>query len=297
MKVLILAFDGLEYNLVEKWKLENLKQERYYKLEIPDECFKYSLTSRGELVHEPWTPFVWSSIVTGKLPVEIGLTEVNVQEWDNILLQKIRSLIVRLKLNKRMITRFLVNDKGKGLEKIGFRKKYFNLIEKSKYPTFFQNIDDTLPINIPLVFQLRSFKEEVNWKLKLKGEGIEEFLAEIWKEYRRVTSITLDAITANKWKLIMSYVRLLDTVGELQYGRFVKMHKAYMECNLYAGRVNELIGDDTALIILSDHGIEEMPNTKYGKHSDHAFFSINRDLLETPKNIIDIFPIVVGLTQ
>ena len=297
MKVLILAFDGLEYDLVEKWKLEYLKQEKYCKLEIPDECFKYSLTSRGEIVHEPWTPFVWSSIVTGKLPTEIGLTEANVQEWDNILLQKLRSLIVKLKLNKRLMTRFLVNDRGKGLEKIGFRKQYFNLIEKSKYPTFFQKIDESLPINVPLVFQLKSLKEEANWKLKLKGEGIEELVTEIWKEFRRVASITSDAIIANKWKLIMSYVRLLDTVGELQYGRFIKLHKAYMECNLYAGRVKELIEDDTALIILSDHGIEGMPNTKYGKHSHHAFFSINRNLSETPRSIIDVFPIVVNLTQ
>jgi len=39
MKVMILAFDGLEYELVEKFNLKNLKQIEYGKVRIPKECF------------------------------------------------------------------------------------------------------------------------------------------------------------------------------------------------------------------------------------------------------------------
>ncbi|MCD6240583.1 hypothetical protein J7K27_03545 [Candidatus Bathyarchaeota archaeon] len=57
-KVVILGFDGLKYNLVECFKLENMKQTQYRKILIPKECYTETIDPRGERVYEPYTPFV-----------------------------------------------------------------------------------------------------------------------------------------------------------------------------------------------------------------------------------------------
>ena len=66
MKACIIAIDALEYDLIESLFCENLKQNEYGK--IDQGLFKkYSPTG------EPFTPVVWSSFITGKIPEETGI--------------------------------------------------------------------------------------------------------------------------------------------------------------------------------------------------------------------------------
>lgn len=39
MKAGVLGFDGLEYDLVKRFRLGNMKQKQYEKLSIPEECY------------------------------------------------------------------------------------------------------------------------------------------------------------------------------------------------------------------------------------------------------------------
>ena len=66
MKVLILGFDGLKHRFVEKWKLDSLKQDRYGNVGKWEECFKEAIDPFGNRTYEPWTPYIWPSIVTGR---------------------------------------------------------------------------------------------------------------------------------------------------------------------------------------------------------------------------------------
>jgi len=59
-KALILGIDAIEYDLVEKWDLKNLKQEEYGKTELP--------LLPGQ---EPVTTIIWPCFITGKNPKEM----------------------------------------------------------------------------------------------------------------------------------------------------------------------------------------------------------------------------------
>ncbi|MEF8849112.1 MAG: hypothetical protein V5A68_08295, partial [Candidatus Thermoplasmatota archaeon] len=66
-KVVILGIDAVEYYLVEKWNLENLKQEEYGKTILP--------LLPGQ---EPVTVVIWPCFITGKKPKEMGYSMVRV---------------------------------------------------------------------------------------------------------------------------------------------------------------------------------------------------------------------------
>lgn len=50
---------------------------------------------------------MWVSIWTGRLPSEIQLSETNIQKWQNPFIQKLKSLSLKLGLNKRRLTRLV----------------------------------------------------------------------------------------------------------------------------------------------------------------------------------------------
>ena len=57
-KIIVLGIDGLEYNLVEEWRLINLMQKKFCKLNLSD--FKVIVT-----------PPIWGSMITGIVDKEI----------------------------------------------------------------------------------------------------------------------------------------------------------------------------------------------------------------------------------
>lgn len=290
MNLLILGFDGLEYNLVNRWKLKSLQQSQYGRLTIPKECYKETEDPLGNIIYEPWTPFVWSSILTGKLPQEIGLSEANIKKWQNPLLQLARTLSLKLKLNKRKLTRQFFEGRGTTFERFGLQKKHFNLAETSKAPTIFDKARKPIAINVPMVQMTHGSFGDEKWELELEGKTINGMIKEAWTDFQRIRRRTLETIRTNSWDLLMSYVRFLDTIGELQYGRFLRMHKAYMACNDYARIAKQLAGKQKYCLILSDHGMKPMNNTRFGMHSNHAFYSFNARINPPPQTITDLYP-------
>ena len=294
MKVLILGFDGLEHRFVEKWKLDSLKQDRFGKVGIPEECFKEAIDPFGNRTYEPWTPYVWSSIVTGKTPDVVGISLKNVQRWQNTMLQTLRGLSERIGLTRHKATRFFFDGRGKALERIGFRKEHFNLMENSKVPTIFHAAKNPETINVPLVYQARkNLQDEEHWKLKLKGEGLEEMRKHAWKDFKRISKKTLETVKKGDWDLMMSYVRFLDTIGELSFGSFKEMFKAYSASNHYAKQVRDAVSDNVACLIVSDHGMRRLGKTKYGSHSDYAFYSLNIETDWKPLMVTDFYKKIV----
>jgi len=77
-KVLILGLDALEYDLVEKWNLKNLKQEEYGKTELPIK------KEDGYLYPEPATVIIWPCFITGMPPKKMGIQTVKIYPF-NIL--------------------------------------------------------------------------------------------------------------------------------------------------------------------------------------------------------------------
>ena len=87
-------------------------------------------------------------------------------------------------------------------------------------------------------------------------------------------------------------MRLLDIVGELCYDS-KEMLSAYIACNEFAKIIKEKINQHTVCLILSDHGMERFGATKYGKHSNHAFYSLNIETDWKPKTITDFYSKII----
>ncbi|MHA1832519.1 MAG: hypothetical protein ACTSV7_00890 [Candidatus Baldrarchaeia archaeon] len=138
-------------------------------------------------------------------------------------------------------------------------------------------------INVPTISQ--------DWSIKLEGKSFDEMIKISWESFYRVRRQTLRAIRED-WDLLMAYTRLLDTIGELCYGKFLAPFKAYTACNRFVGEVKSRLDDEkeTVFLIVSDHEMERFGNTPYGKHSDHGFYSLNIKTEWKPKFITDFFP-------
>jgi len=273
MKVVILGFDGLEYNLVEHFRLKNMKQKQYGKLSIPKECYTETVDPLGNKIYEPWTPYVWSAFLTGKLPMETGVSKQSLLQWNNPLLQFLRIVSMKVGLNR-------IRNKGKIFEKLGFKRVHFS-IEDYKCPTIFSYSKKPYIINVPTISK--------NWGVELEGRTFDEMLQVTWRRFYNVRNETLQAIKKGDWDLLMMYTRLLDVVGELCFGKFMVLFKAYSICNQYVGQIQRYLGDDTICLIISDHGMERFGKTSFGKHSNHAFYSLNVKTSWKPKTVLDFF--------
>lgn len=274
MRVFILGLDGLEYNIVNKHpELENLRQKEYGKLRLLKECL--IRTKEGDLT--PYTPLVWSTIVTGRLPEETGLM---VSQWDNKLLNLLKILTIKTGFDK-------LKGKGKILELMGFKKIAWN---KNNYyvknvKTIFDLTSKSIQVNVPTV--------DLNWEIYFgKGLSITQIKNKAILEFINVSKEIKEEIKKD-WELFMGYTRLLDVFGHVAWNT-QELLRMYQKADTLVKELKELIGDTCLFLIVSDHGMQRLEGTKHGgKHSLHAYYSSNIPLtLERPPAITDIFHIV-----
>lgn len=284
MKCVILGLDALEYNFVEKFDLKNLKQQEYGKVRIPRECFT-DMKRSGE--QEPLTPLVWISFLTGKLPTQIGFFA---SKWDNRILNIIRPFPRRLGLNR-------IKGKGKIFEFLGFRKRpckeqdYASLF--SKVSTFFDLTEKAYAINVP--FYSEDWR---GWGIGISPDdfgNFKDFIATaLDNEAIKFNSLKTKALQFleqnHDWNLLMVYFKTLDTYGELSFGT-ASFRDMYAKVDSFVKEVKQRANGSFVLVI-SDHGIRRLGKTPFGRHSNYAFYSINKELgLSNPK-VTDFYYII-----
>ena len=290
-KVLIIGLDGLEYNLVEKFDLKNLKQIEHGKVDLS----KFSVLS---------TPVIWASFITGLPPEKHGV-KVG-RGWKNpfihFLYEKLALLSHNIGLHKtaaRIYSKMVFIKQGrKTLEIFGFRPDLYHgkdHYRKNGIKTIFDLVDNSISLHVPTYCTQEEFMEKLR-----SGEGkafrdafdsphsrrvFEEKF--IWEAFRRDRR---DCITAlgSDWRLLLAYFEYTDYIGHLFWGNLTKMWEGYaMADKLVAELKHRINEDDTLLLVISDHGMEALG--KYGFHSDHAFYSANKRLGLTNPKMTDFF--------
>ncbi|MCD6369528.1 MAG: alkaline phosphatase family protein [Thermoproteales archaeon] len=268
MKICILAFDGLEYEFVVKWKLKNLLQEYHgtYKALINP---KYD---------KPHTPTCWASFITGKSLEEHGVTHW--WRWN--------SLLERL----RYIPPFIwIKGKRDILMKIGIKPTLRTIPENLS--TIFDAVKPSVPLFIP------SYNEPVKihyMYVEASKKGLNEIVKCVWKVHKLRKDVLFKHLKNNEWKLLMCWFDLADLMSHL-YTPKTRFHllKAYLELNSIAGEVRKRIDNDTAVLIVSDHGIEIEKNGSVD-HSEHGFWSLNVKPPFKPRDITDFYKLILELT-
>ena len=271
MRVFILGLDALEYNIVaENTGLKNLKQKEYGKLGLPRQVMVR--IEGGDIT--PYTPLVWSAIVTGRLPQETGLM---VARWNNRVLNLLKQVTKKTKLDK-------VKGKGNILTFMGFKKFPWS---RKNYTakTIFDLTSRSIQVNIPTV--------DEKWDLSFrKGLTIAQQKDKMRLQFFKISE-KIKMKMKEDWELFMGYTKLLDIFGHTAWNT-KELMRMYQKADSLVGELKKLIDGEHLFLVVSDHGMERLEGTKHGgKHTLHAYYSSNIPLnLRATPTILDIFRIV-----
>ncbi|RLE63016.1 MAG: hypothetical protein DRJ38_08575 [Thermoprotei archaeon] len=266
MRICILAFDGLEYDLVIRWRMKALMQEYYGKYNSPiSPTFK-----------KPHTPSAWASFITGKTIEEHGIdgwwTWGRFLDW------------LRFKPPLRYI-----KNKSKFLRKIGIRPKLHSIEEVH---TIFNVIKPSIPLFIP------SFTEPVHFHYELADairESINAYVKKVWEIHRYRKKIFLECLNKD-WKLLMAWFDLADLLGHVFIKKNpIKLFKGYKELNDIASLARSKLAN-TAILIVSDHGMKPQPKGT-GDHSRYGFWSLNVEPPFKPEKITDFYRLIIKIVN
>lgn len=275
LRVTIIGIDGLDYEIVEKMDLKNLKQTIYGKLTIPRECYR----EISQDIYSPWTPLCWMCIITGKVPPEEHHQKRR-KVYSNSLIE-----FIRRKTGKYL--KFW-SGKRKILMKTGFKLSKYEVVETPyirSMNTIFDLAEDAMEINIPSYskdYTLRPFGEE--------REGIEH-LKLFDKEDAYIKKYIKSVLRSNsKYDLFMAYMRAIDHYGHQKYGTR-DLFNRYKLMDFFIHEIKDNV--EGLLLICSDHGFQRLEGTRTGgRHSDYAFYSLNMDLECKMESLLDIYPCV-----
>jgi len=277
-KVIILCIDAIEYDLVEKWDLKNLKQKEYGKTILP--------LSFGQ---EPATEIIWPCFITGKEPEEMGYSSLNIYSKSlKTIVPLISPVIKKLFINNKTNNR---TQKIQGrlsllylsillLKKVGLIYKPTK--EDIKADTIFDNNKiKSVHLHIP-VLDKDAFPEYRKDIIKVISEKLHHPIIEIKQknEFTQRAKEVYDYIKKNNWQLFMQYFFVLDGIQHIFYKNHKKIAQFYLMFDEFIKKVSENIDDETLILIVSDHGV------KRGIHTPYGFYSLNKKLgLNNPKLI------------
>jgi hypothetical protein len=275
MRVTIIGIDGLDYDIVEALGLRNLQQDVCGKLSIPRECYR----EIGKEVYSPWTPLCWMSIVTGQVPPE-ELRQEKKRVYSNEGVDWVR----------RRFGKYLGFMRGKRrfLMKYGVELSKYKMVETPfirDMNTIFDLADKSIDFNIPAYsegYTLRPFGTE--------AEGLEH-LELFDREDKLVMQFTRSILSRNPdYNLFMVYMRAIDHYGHQKFGTR-DLFNRYKLMDLFIHEIKQKI--DGLLLICSDHGFQQLEDTKTGgRHSDHAFYSLSQSIDVEMDSLLDIYPLV-----
>jgi len=269
--IFILGIDALDYELVEKLNLNNLKQLEHDKIVVPINKEKGI----------PLSPEVWASFLTGR-DISIDFKK-----------QPMRDLLVKT-------NNFLNIDFSKGFLK---RIKYFyieNFVSARRFGDLkqktFLDITKSYEINVPFYsFDNKTFN--IAFTLGLEKLSLNQSINELQAVYeKRKRQISNEINYIKNSDVVFSFIHTLDMLQHLSYLRFSEIKKQYLDLDNYVSILKNKLEDsfvEITFIIVSDHGFD----INIGNHSNYAFYSSNTHLKPKPKRITDFYEIILELIE
>lgn len=275
--VLLIAFDGLDKELIEEFGLENIKQEEYG-----------SIDNRTG-IHQIKTSELFTSFITGETWKEHGITGHQVGEYNNKKKEKIIKFLTPDKFQDKVrgfnATRDLLESILRA-EKV--TERYTK--EDQKLDTLFDEIENSRAMFVP------GWNPGMIWRLKLETSPLRngysvDRQAKFWDkrayEVRKrelFSELRNDIVSPRNFLMchIFKPDQFQHYYGDREIGRFdkSKLKKMYLEIDQLAKEIKETAldqGYDT-IIFMSDHGL---PTAK--EHNENAFYSCNRELFGEQK--------------
>jgi hypothetical protein len=277
-KVLVVAFDGMDKELIEKFDLENIVQK------------EFGLVDNDIGIKRRMTSELFASFITGETYEKHGLTGLGTDfSWRDRVADAIPEFLVKWVRGFHRFREFIAEKEG--LNTVLYTKKHLDI------PTLFEKIEVSLPLYVP------GYNPEVYWLQGHPHQVIKNYGPErVLKEARYDTELRLREGTATQpglleinkdiWDFVMFHVHDPDTVQDLKIG---DLEEEYERLDEIAGEILEEF-EDWTIIFMSDHG---RPEDKPGphQHNKKAFYSCNKELFgdKTP-HITDFHDKILELT-
>lgn len=278
-KIVILGIDGLEYDLVEEWNLEYIKQRAYSRTDLSD--FEVIVT-----------PPIWASMLTGRKIAEIEEPFIKRQRFiankGNITKVKTPWYV---KLGAKLLPLSIRKRIGDAVTPDPFKETYDYLIRTKKYKTIFDYFERTWTNGVPSYGRNVSNPDVKSAMYEAVKGNLKPLVEYAMKTYRQDKRALFDALDGD-YELIFWYTPFLDEISHFYIRKKLKLMNLYFELNKLAKEVSERLDENDVLYIISDHGMEPVPgDPRGGDHSDHGFFSSNTG--ETIKKPQDLFRLVI----
>lgn len=266
--VLVIAFDGLDKDLIEQFGCDNLVMHEYGAIENDDGICKRK------------TSELFTTFITGETHEVHGVEGLT--HWSNEKIDKFEEKYSESRLFKKWEgLRYSIYE---SIRRLDAKKKFY---DKDNYEvdTLFEEIDNSRAMFVPGYNPSSLFRLLIQMKLLDKGYSRNE-VADIWKrkEFRdRKDQLQkeLENEIISPRNFLMCHFHYTDVFhhmyGDKSIDRYQqdKLRKMYQEIDKYAGELKELAektGYDT-IIFMSDHGLPQ------GKsHNKKAFYSCNKSL-------------------
>ncbi len=272
-KVLVVAFDGMDKELIEEFELKNIQQQEFGSID--------NQTGMQNI----YTSELFASFITGESPDEHGIVGLN--KWKNSRGEVLDTLIPKEVLETKI-----------GFHRIRETLKSALDAEETKYEkedlaseTLFEKIDESRPIFVP------GYNPSTFWTIeadlrplgygKTPAETMEHYDTREFRHRKEKLFSELENEIVPARDFLMMHFHRSDTFHHL-YGdpegnyNEEKLREMYREMDELAGEIKEKALDKgyDYVIFMSDHGLP----AEIG-HNENAFYSSNKPLFEekTPK--------------
>lgn len=269
MAIIVLALDALDSALVDYFDLDGFRLESNTRMD-----------TFAHMQDAPYTPEVWATVATGLHPEDHGVTDEGISHWNNPVIEFASRVTGRLPLGLR-ISLGKVARKTTGAD---------YAVGSTDQPTIFDG-DDRVVHNWPGV--VRGEEVVKVWDIIGKeGQTQGEFEREIYANAASKFAWAEEMIR-HDLALIGVHIHALDALGHAYAEQEADLYEAYHWASEWVERIQNEMGEDDELLILSDHGMvvdfysdEDDRDMEIAFHNWRAYAASTCD--SVPESVFDV---------
>lgn len=283
--ILLVAFDGLDYELIKKFEPDNIPQSEFGKID----------NQKG--ITEVKTNELFASLITGDTWREHGVKGMEVRTARTRLIDFIFPDFLEENYRRmRMLKDFIKNILHTGIKGRRYRREDWN----SK--TLFEKIKDSKAMFVPAYNPSVVFGSHMDFLPLKYGYSSAETL-KFWdtREYEYRKRSLFDEIEGEDCRRFLMFHFHRPDIHQHHYGdkELVydqeQLRKLYSEIDQVAGRIKDKATESgyDYIIFMSDHGLPTAT-----EHNANAFYSSNKELFgDDVPHITDFYDRILQITE
>lgn len=278
-KTIVIAFDGMDYELIQKFELDNVIQQEFGTIDNSTD------------INKIFTSELFASFITGETSEKHGVEGLN--KWNNRTVRNIEKTADRIPFFDKF--RGIRHALWNSINSIDARiEKYDSSDLEAK--TLFEEIDDSRAIFVPgynpsTFWAIGADLEPLKYGYS-RDETAEHYDTREFSHRKQELFSELENDFTGARDFLMCHFHRIDTYqhlyGDKEAGSYdeEKLYALYKEMDDLAGEIKQKAEEAgyTRIIFMSDHGLP----TETG-HNENAFYSSNQELFGVEKPHITDF--------